>query len=152
MTLSGFYLRAGCQGRTDDRPITKRACVRYKSLIISFLTFRSQFALTKSLLRPACASCWNGLPNGEQQEVRWGRGRFTCVQAPSLTLGYAEHLGKSLHRCCGGISGSGAGVDEFGGCHFAKIKLYPQMRQSSPPHSPSPSTSQAQGELSASRR
>lgn len=35
-------------------------------------------------------------------------------------------------------------------CYFLSGRLYPQIRQYSPPHSPSPSTSHAQGALSSS--
>ena len=54
--LRAFYPRAGCQGRTDDRPITKQLHTRRKSQKINMLIFRSQFALTESLKRVTAPS------------------------------------------------------------------------------------------------
>ena len=49
--LRAFYLRAGCQGRTDDRPITNQLHTNCKLQKINKLIYRSQFALTESLQR-----------------------------------------------------------------------------------------------------
>ena len=54
--LRAFYLRAGCQGRTDDRPITKQLHTKCKLQKINMLILCSQFALTESLKRVTAPS------------------------------------------------------------------------------------------------